>query len=239
MTFSVSSSLDSLTPFLRERAARQVPFATAKALTRTAWAVRNAEIEEMRRVFDRPNRFTLNSLFVERADKASLVAKIRFREFAGKGTPAYKYLGPHITGGTRNLKRFERALSAAGVIQSGQYVIPAPGSPQDAHGNFPRPMLVRVLTQLKASRDGSQNATNSARSRRNRRKQQFFVRPLKDPSRKAIWMRQNGKDRPVLLIISDAPTYQRRFDYYGVAERTIIQVFPREFSAAFRQAIGR
>ncbi|SER86124.1 hypothetical protein SAMN04244573_04468, partial [Azotobacter beijerinckii] len=44
------------------RIERQMPFATALALTRTAQLAKEAIEQDMRSVFDRPTRWTLNSL---------------------------------------------------------------------------------------------------------------------------------------------------------------------------------
>jgi hypothetical protein len=55
---------------------RQMPFAVALALTRTAQDVKRAEQAEMRGVFDRPTPFTLNSLFTKPATKQSLEARV-------------------------------------------------------------------------------------------------------------------------------------------------------------------
>ena len=69
---------------------------------------------EMRKVFDNPRPYTLNALHPKYAGKRGnvLEAGIAFREFGVKGTPAYKYLTPHIKGGHRRMKRSEKALQA-------------------------------------------------------------------------------------------------------------------------------
>ena len=60
---------------------RQLPFATSLALTRTALMVKAAEVEEMKRVFDAPTRFTLNSLFVRPAKKSRLEAVVWVKDY--------------------------------------------------------------------------------------------------------------------------------------------------------------
>src|SRR3546814_8034127 len=47
------------------------------------------------------------SLYVKPATKTRLYANVYFREFASKGTPAVKYLGPEVYGGKRRVKRSE------------------------------------------------------------------------------------------------------------------------------------
>src|ERR1035441_633525 len=86
-TIDVSRALN-----LCETVLRQLPFATAKALTRTAQLIKAAEVDEMRRVFDRPTPWTLNSVFITPATKDNLIARVWLKQDAAKGTPAAKYL---------------------------------------------------------------------------------------------------------------------------------------------------
>src|SRR3990167_4972739 len=71
-----------------------LPIATAKALTFSAEAAKDGLYESMTRVFDRPTRFTLNSLRLKTANTRDQTAAVYLRDFAGKGTPAPDYLLP-------------------------------------------------------------------------------------------------------------------------------------------------
>lgn len=84
-------------------AEKQIPFLTAYALTKTAQDIKDAEYKLIGQVFDRPTRFTLNSLFVRPATKSNLVASVEFKEGFGS-VPAWRYLGPHVDGGGRQKK---------------------------------------------------------------------------------------------------------------------------------------
>jgi len=53
-------------------------FAAAIALTRTAKLARGAVVDEMKTVFDRPTRYTLNSTYVLRAMIVDLRAEVGF-----------------------------------------------------------------------------------------------------------------------------------------------------------------
>jgi len=82
ITISVKSNIKDLLDHL-QLLEKDVRTATAIALTRTAWKVRAAEMEEMPRVFDRPVPFTLNSVLVRQATRESLAAKVWLREEGG------------------------------------------------------------------------------------------------------------------------------------------------------------
>lgn len=92
--FAVASNIKQVQAMLTQTQREQIPFAAVVAMTRTAQAVRDVQLTEMRRVFDRPTPYTMNSLFVQPATKRRPQAAVGFKEFAGKGTPAWKYLGP-------------------------------------------------------------------------------------------------------------------------------------------------
>jgi len=152
-----------LTTALDRLTQRQLPFAIAVALTRTGQVIKNAEISEMRRVFDRPTPFTLNSLMLRPATKQRQYAEVWFKDFAPKGTPAAKYLLPQVRGGSRSNKRFEGALRHGGVLGRDEYAIPARGAPKDSYGNVRRGLYQRILSDLGSSRDASQNSKGSGK----------------------------------------------------------------------------
>ena len=74
---------------------KQVKFAAAVALTRTARAVKDAMPDVMNRELDRPTPFTTRGLFVTPARKDKLQAVVGFMERQAA------YLKYQIAGGTR------------------------------------------------------------------------------------------------------------------------------------------
>ncbi|WAR46954.1 hypothetical protein [Methylomonas rapida] len=136
----------------------QIPFATSLAINRTADLVRKAIVAEMKRVFDRPTPFTLNSLYVSPSNKDKLEAVVWLKDgndvvkagpyatmtkdgvnwsryqpkdiakSGNVGTPATKYLGPEIFGGQRNARNSERRLRDAGLLGSSMFTTPAKGA---------------------------------------------------------------------------------------------------------------
>jgi len=200
--------------------------AVAIALTRTAQDVRRAEVDEMKRVFDRPTRFTLNSLFLDRATPQRLHAVVWLKEsWPSKGQ---HYLRPQIHGGGRPVKRFEKLLQDKGLLPPGMYAVPAGGARLDAYGNMSRGQLTQILSQLGAYQEtGSQhNRTGSTRSRRTvKRAGQYFVaRPGNGRLPLGVWHKQGGTVKPVLLFVK-APRYEKRFRFYEVGQRVVRERF--------------
>jgi hypothetical protein len=224
---------------------RQGTFAAAVALTRTAQDVRAGERAQMEKDLDRPTPYTKNSLFLQRATKEDLTAKVWLKDDrAGSGTPATQYLLPQIMGGSRALKGFEVALRAQGLLPDGMQAVPGSGVKLDAYGNVSKGTINRILSQLRVQRtDGYESrATGSKRSNRTKRKQgvQYFV--LLQPHgrlRPGIYARSLADQRrvtPVFVYVS-GQRYGKRFRFFEAAERIIRERFAVHFRAELAKAL--
>ncbi len=219
-----------------EGASRQIPFVTAYALTKAMQDAQAVEYAKMQAVFDRPTRYTLNSLYVVRAEKHNLRAELRFKEGFG-GTPAWKYLGPQVRGGGRRHKGFERALMSAGILKGGEYVVPGSGVKLDGHGNIPGGVITRILSALGANRDPSQNTTRRPkRSNRKRNLDYFVLRGTKAPD--GVYLRVGRTASPILIFVK-APAYSPRFPYYQTGRQVIPPAFRRHFHAGWERFVVR
>ena len=217
------------------------------AVNDTANVVRDDLRTEMRRVFDRPTSFTLNSVRVKYANSTRPEAFVWLKDEAGKGTPADVYLGPQIFGGDRQLKRMEKALLANGLMPSGCFCVPAGGAKLDQYGNVSRGQVVQILSQLKAQRGGGfeSRASNSAASRRARAKQGVTYFVLTKPWGKlkpGIYLRKklvrSSKVTPVFLYVKSVK-YKPRFDFFGVADRSAAKNLPRIFNEKLVRSIEK
>lgn len=241
MQLTHSTNLSQVQAALTKTEREQIPFATALALTKTAQKVKAGEISVMKRNLDRPTQFTLNSLFVKPATKATQQARVWFKDFAPKGTPAADYLQPQVQGGQRKLKRHEKALIARGLMKSTQYAVPAAGAKLDQYGNMKRTQYVQLLSQLKAfgEQGYTANATGSKRSTRKRRNGAYFVATI--DGEQGVWQQVSSAFgdgvKPVLLFVDRDPSYRVRFPFFKVAENMVKANYEREFKAALDQAI--
>jgi len=223
------------------RFGRDAEFAAVVALTRTARAAREELQAEMPVIFDRPTRFTLNSVYVKPATKQDPVALVGFREFAGKGTPAAKYLLPQVEGGPRRPKRFERALMNAARMPKGMFAVPGQGADLDGYGNMNRGQITKILSALRASSDPTQNR-GKGKGRGKRRRETYFAAVPGDLRTRhlppGIYKRDNADTVPVLAFVRP-PTYRPRFRFAEIVTRTVEQRFAVEFQIALAQAVGR
>lgn len=216
------------------RTQSQIAFALALALTRTAQEVKAAEVDHMRAALDRPKPFTLNSLWVDRATKTNLVARVEDRFFAKSGTPASKYLRPLIEGGPRGPKRFEKALTAVGITG---FAVPARNMPLDAYGNVSGATISAMLSGVRASRDATQNVTPASAGRRKRSGRALWFVVRKNGTPVAIGRRRGGSTEIVFRLVRQ-PSYAPRLTIEIVARATTDRVLAGHFQAALAQALG-
>lgn len=167
----VEHDLDKLTKLLDSIKSRQVPFATAKALTLTAKEAQKDTYREFESKFDRPTPLTMRSLFIKPATKRDLTAEVfvKDRPIGGKNSKSTAEILRHqFGGGTRLVKRLEQMLRRQGFIDEDEFVVPGAAAKIDRYGNMSRGQLTQMLSQIGAGGSGYDNrSTGSARSRRN------------------------------------------------------------------------
>src|ERR1700679_188410 len=112
--FSIRSDANALSRTLTKLEREQLPFAQSQTANRLARQGIADLKDKEKEGFDRPTAYALNAFYWPKASKRSPTAEIRAKDFAGKGTPAWKFLDPEVFGGTRRMKRFELALQAIG-----------------------------------------------------------------------------------------------------------------------------
>lgn len=211
---------------------KQIPFAIASALTASAQKVRDAEKREMQSVFDRPTRFTMNSLFMDRATKARLSAIVYFKQPRSGGK---HYLLPQVFGGVRPQKQFEKRLENAGLLPRGWAAVPGRGARLDGSGNMSRGQINQVLSVLQAQGDGYANTTARSAKRAKRKPRDLFASTQQSRATArnggqlplGVWERvgNRGQAKNILFFVPRA-TYRKRFPFFEVALRVHAQEFP-------------
>lgn len=225
---------------------QQLPYATAVALTKTAKFVQADIQREMARVFDRPKKYTLNSLYVRPATKREQWAEVKVKDEAVKSLPPIRWLAPQLYGGGRAQKGFERALERVGLMPAGWRAVPTKAAPIDQYGNVTGGMIVKILSALKAMGEQGYLANRTARSsKRARRRDEYFVAlPGREQTRHlrpGIYRRRGagGVDiTPIFLYVNHPPRYRKRLRFFEIAEQVGRMRFPLEFSKAMRAAVS-
>lgn len=220
------------------KAEKQVTFATAVALTRTAQIAKREVEAEMPKVFDRPTRWSLNSLRLIPAKKDRLVARVEMKNEADKSAPATRWLNPEIDGGPRQDKASERNLRRRWILPAGKYIAPGKGARLDRFGNITKGAITKALSGIGGfSESGfSANATGSKRSKRKGNAKRYFViRRGSTPI--GIAERTSRSRMHVLLAFVSRPIYKRRLDFYGIGDKVVKRHLKDQFEKAYAKAM--
>lgn len=247
LTVDVSATMAEMNAKLGDLTRRQFPYAAALALTRTAQEIQKREVHEMRDVFDRPTSYTLSSTFIKPATKAHLEATVGLKDFSGKGIPASKFLAAQITGGSRRLKRFERALKAVGHLPDDYRVVPGNGAQLDVHGNIKPSQIVQILSYFQAFPEAGYRANMSQRRRRRlargtKVKQgfEYFIGRPGDRLPLGVWQRTafaRGTAIKLVFMFVRQANYEAVFDFEHVAVTTATRAFLPNFRSALTEAM--
>lgn len=205
---------------------RQIPYATMLTLNETANDIKAGLVDEMKRVFDRPTNYALNGLFVLYAQKSTQTAVISFKDKATNGgTPAINFLAPHVLGGDRKTKRFERSLQLNRLMPSRLDVIPGNTVRLNQYGNMSRASISQILSTL-----GARSAKPS--------KEAYFVADGKTGGLSpGVYQRKsNGDVLPIMPFVKQA-TYKRRFNFFGVAQQVADKVMSQNAERAVLKAL--
>lgn len=222
---------------------KQVKFAAAVALTRTAQAAKVEVGRLMPSELDRPKPGTTKALRVERATRDNLTAVVRLNN-RGEGVPSSEFIGHNITGGRRGMKRSELMLRAAGILPDGLYTIPGKEAKLDAYGNMRRGQIVSILSYFRTFgitplNSGRMNMKDKTRARMAKPRGEYYVVPVRD--RKAglypgIWRRAGNELQPVLMFVKPG-THKKLVNIHETGERVVRRDFNRNFDQAFAEAM--
>jgi hypothetical protein len=230
---------------------KQVRFATAKALTQTAHAVRKEVSRAMPGELDRPKPATTRALRVEKATRDNLTAIVRLNE-RGEGVPAAEFLRHNVTGGRRGMKRSEIMLQAAGILPGGMFTIPGAAAKLDAYGNMSRGQIVSILSYFRTfgvavwgenrvGRGGglkgqALNSPRMNRAKKSRSTAAYFVVPVGAKMPAGIWQRTRSQAKPVLMFVSPG-THRKLLKLHQHGETVVRRDFNRLFDQAFADAM--
>jgi hypothetical protein len=125
---NVSSDVARLTSHLRQLEAKQIPFATASALTAVAKQAQASETARLPNIFDRPTPFTMRAIGITAARKSDLTASVFVKPLQAR------YLELEETGGVR------KAVSGKSL--------PVPmGIPLNTYGNIARNKISQLAAK--------------------------------------------------------------------------------------------
>ena len=208
---------------------RQVSYAAAVALTRTAAAIKAAMPAELDRVFDRPTSFTKRGIYLRAARRDSLTAEVGFM------TRQASYLRIQTEGGT--LQPTARGIRLPGNIEL------------NAFGNIPRGLTDKLKAAAKDGTLGNAVMRRLGVAAKDRRKgaapiSLFYGKPAGSRWDKApigIYRRVPGKPGKLIpvIVFEDTPArYTKRLDLERFAKPIVDREFQAQFDRALRDALA-
>lgn len=247
-----------------DRAAKQVPFALAKALNETAKSAQKNVQTDMRKVFDRPTNWVINSLRIKFANKNKLEAELAFKD-KNSAESSRSMIEPHIFGGTRRLKGMEMRLYKASILPAGWRAVPGQGAKLDAFGNMSRGEISLILNVLKTYREDGYNKANAKTIERFKKGSlkknlygfQYVIKPVfgrAGPNLAVKGAFINNKKilpgiykrvatpfgsslKPILIFVRSVK-YKKTLDFTGVVKRTANTELAKHFDIAFDKAMA-
>lgn len=213
-TLRVHSDIKKVAKSLDALAKKQLPFATAQALTATAKNVQAAEVAAMKKMFKSPSAFTVRSVRVQGARKSKLEAMVFVMDAAAK------YLIPYETGGSHKLA--SRALLNPKNIRLNQY------------GQLPKATIAR----LKARPDIFIGPVQTAHGTVNGVWQRSTAKPVIGSNGKRLRKANNTGRLKLLIRFGDALPVKQRWNYRDIARKVVAQTFRREMDKAVAAAIA-
>lgn len=219
-----------------------IPTIAMRALNQTADQVKQALVDEMIRIFDRPTPYTLNAPYVWYANKTTLTAKILLREFGGKSR-SEKYLLTQVHGGARRLKSFESALRSIGVLPDGMYAVPGRRAPLDAYGNISAGFIVQILSYFRAFGEQGYKANitdekmaKMAKGTKKKRGIEYFaIRNAGQSLKLGIYRKTAfafGKSTEPMIMFVKKPAYRQLLKWDEIAQRVVNQNWEKNLKEA-------
>lgn len=201
---------------------KQLRYATAVALTKTARAVANEMPAVLDKYLDKPTPFTKRGLFVTAANKQNLTAVVGFRDRQAS------YLKWQIEGGSRPPAR--KALKLPSAIRLDQY------------GNIPKGVIAQLVAV--ARKEGQLKKRASRRIAVSNKLDLFYGDPKdvgghKFPPGIYKIVKQGVREQLVPLVVfpQRSARYKPRLPFRREAERVVEREWRRQFDAAFAEAV--
>ena len=226
-------------------AGKQAKFATSLALNDLAFMIRDKEIETMQQVFKNPMPRTVNNIRVRKATAQNLTATISFNQIWDWD----EYMVPEIEGGSRPMKRSEKAF--------GHYYVPGAGAQLDQYGNIKGSQIQQIMSYLQKFGESGfkMNRTASRQTALGKGMNDYFmITQTTNGLKPGVYMRVDkgqgqmiyaramaNKPRgvkkaemraklrgqlergvvPVLVFVNRPPTYRKRFPFYEVSNQVV------------------
>ncbi len=233
------------------KAKDQVPYALSLTLNKIAKTAHTEIKNDMRRLFDRPTPFFINSLRINYASKSKLEASIGYKDRGGAAYNDDPIVRPHVEGGNRSTKQMERRLQRSGYLPNDWQVVPGAGAKLDAYGNMSRGQITQMLNVLGTYTEAGYNKANAAtraRLAKGTKKSYGFVYWVNPVGRgrvahllPGVYQRVTtplGSSLKPIIIFTRKGLYKPILDFYGTVQRVVDEQFDPVFTDSFNHALA-
>lgn len=220
---------------LEQFSGRRLNNAVSTALTRTAKDVQEAEKKAIREQIDRPRDFTVNSVTIEPATGEKLYSRVYLKVNQGSGRGAGKYILPQISGGSGHLRGYEVALQGKGMMPKGWRIAPGAAARLDSFGNISKQTLDSVFRNLVVEGPRKQ----SKRRGKAKPMRWFFLLRRRGKLTPGVYVVEGVKGPRQVLRYEPSLQFKKRYDFWGVAQRTARDKFPQQFNRACQESLAR
>ncbi len=203
----IKVDLKNVPKFLNKVKRKQIPFATAQAITKTLKIAQAGVLKQLDKDIDRPTPFTRRGIAIEPAKKSTLTGRLFIRPIQAR------YLGLQIFGGTRRAKGTALTIRPAKRIAGGVRL--------NRFGNVPVSQQARALLSK-----GAISATIGGVPG-------IWKLPVKTKSGKT----RKGSRLKLMLAYEPQARYKPRFRFFERGQNEIRVNFPRQFQRSFRRAL--
>ena len=223
MQINISHNLDAVRRSFGAMA-KQVNFAAAVALTRTAQDVQRAVPAALDKSLDRPTDFTKRGTYIRAAKRDRLEAEIKFKPVQSG------YMKYMVSGGTRRPNNVALRLPT--------------GINTDAHGNIPKGAIKTLLAV--ARKELKLGKVKSRRYRVSAKVELFYGDPADVGAKDRpagiykIIKRADGASTMVSIVAFPRKSahYRARFDFLALGRATVNDRFADHFNTEFRKALA-
>lgn len=228
-----AADLKKLAGRMRDIERKQIPFAASLALNATGEDVMGSNQNLMRRVFDRPTRWTLNAFYLKRSTKTDLNASVQRKTAVGRRF----YLEVQSDGGGRKKSGIESLFSAR--LEGGDNidaVVPTRAVRKNRYGNVSPAQMKRILSGVKVQSASTAGAGGKAGAGRAR----YFASKPGGKLSPGVFERKGRKIKKVLAFTDEAPRYRSIFPMerngYAVAGKVLAGHMRRSIKRALASA---
>lgn len=227
---------------------QRVAHASKRALiigiTKTAKKVKIAQKEHMQTIFDRPKKWTVNSVYSLGATADRLQGRVWLKDLKDgvSGTPAAVYLLPQITGGPRKHKKVEIGLISLGLLRPTEFLVPSSNANRDIHGNISAREISDMVNYFRNSGTrGEQNDQISRSSERSSRRttKQYFLRRTARGGKIFRHVGAGAGRRQPVFSVTGQPRYNKKYYFFELSQTVIDENLQQEIADRYEIEIAR